>query len=80
MAAVRKATTMAPDMVEIHFWAGLSLAEDGQLDEGCRLMAQAVAKDQRWIETLNRLVAVDRLPADLAKRVEAQLTATTRRL
>jgi uncharacterized Ntn-hydrolase superfamily protein len=80
MAAVRKATTMAPDMVEIHFWAGLSLAEDGQLDEGCRLMAHAVAKDKRWIETLNRLVAVDRLPADLAKRVEAQLTATTRRL
>lgn len=80
MAAVRRATTMAPDMVEIHFWAGLSLAEDGQLDEGCRLMAHAVAKDKRWIETLNRLVAVDRLPADLAKRVEAQLTATTRRL
>jgi len=75
-----QAVKLAPDMVEIHFWTGLSLAQEGRLDEGCRLMAHAVAKDKRWIETLNRLVAVDRLPAEVAKKVEAQLTATTRRL
>ncbi len=74
-----EAVKLAPEMVEIHFWSGLSLAEAGQLDEGCRLMAGAVAKDRRWIETLHRLVAVDRLNADLATKVEAQLTATTPR-
>jgi uncharacterized Ntn-hydrolase superfamily protein len=79
LASLRKATTMAPEMVEIQFWAGLSLAEEGELDEGCRLMAIAVAKDRRWIETLHRLVAVDRVSADLAAKVEAQLTAVTRR-
>jgi len=38
-----------------------------------------VAKDKRWIETLHRLVAVDRLSADLASQVEARLTSTSRR-
>jgi uncharacterized Ntn-hydrolase superfamily protein len=75
LEALRKATTMAPEMVEIQFWAGLSLAEEGHLDEGCELMMHAVKKDRRWIETLHRLVAVDRLKADLAERVEAHLTA-----
>jgi uncharacterized Ntn-hydrolase superfamily protein len=72
---LRKATTMAPDMVEIQFWAGLSLAEEGHFEEGCELMMHAVKKDRRWIEALHRLVAVDRLEADLAQRVETQLSA-----
>lgn len=75
LETLRKATVMAPEMVEIQFWAGLSLAEEGELDEGVALMAHAVAKDRRWIETLHRLVAVDRLKADLAASVESQLTA-----
>ncbi|HEV2140199.1 MAG TPA: DUF1028 domain-containing protein [Candidatus Dormibacteraeota bacterium] len=76
---IRRATRMAPEMVEIQFWAGLTLAEAGELDEGCALMMRAVQKDGRWIETLHRLVAVDRLNKDLAARVEAQLTASSRR-
>jgi uncharacterized Ntn-hydrolase superfamily protein len=75
MEALRKATAMAPEMVEIQFWAGLSLAEEGELNEGVALMARAVAKDRRWIETLHRLVAVDRLQPDLVATVESQLTA-----
>lgn len=75
LQTLRKATAMAPEMVEIQFWAGLSLAEEGHLDEGVTLMARAVAKDRRWIETLHRLVAVDRLKEDLARKVESQLTA-----
>jgi uncharacterized Ntn-hydrolase superfamily protein len=75
LETLRKATKMAPDMVEIQFWAGLSLAEEGHLEEGCELMMHAVKTDRRWIETLHRLVAVDRLKADLAQRVEAQLSA-----
>jgi uncharacterized Ntn-hydrolase superfamily protein len=80
LAALHKATELAPEMVEIQFWAGLSLAEEGKLEEGCRLMGRAVAKDRRWIETLNRLVAADRLSADLASRVEAELAAAPHRL
>ncbi len=73
--ALRQATAMAPEMEEIQFWAGLSLAEEGMLEEGCDLMMRAVRKDRRWIETLNRLVAVDRLSADVAEKVEERLKA-----
>ncbi len=75
-----EATKLAPEMVEVQFWTGLSLAEEGRLDEGCRLMARAVAKDRRWTETLHRLVAVDRVSADLVAKIEAQLTASSGRL
>ncbi|HKC20110.1 MAG TPA: DUF1028 domain-containing protein [Candidatus Dormibacteraeota bacterium] len=75
MEALHTAIAMAPEMVEIQFWAGLSLAEEGHLDEGCELMMRAVRKDPRWIETLHRLVAVDRLKPELAEKVETQLTA-----
>lgn len=79
-AKLQNAIDLAPDMVEIYFWGGLSIAQAGDLDEGCKLMSRAVAKDRRWIETIHRLVAVDRIPADLAAEVDARLTAGASRL
>jgi uncharacterized Ntn-hydrolase superfamily protein len=76
---IEEAIRLAPEMVEIHFWGGLSIAQAGELDAGCRMMARAVAKDPRWIETLHRLVAVDRLPKDLAAQIETRLTANAKR-
>ena len=78
-ARLQEAVALAPEMVEIHFWGGLSMAQQGMLDAGCALMMKAVEKDRRWIETLHRLVASDRLPADIARDVEARLTSTVRR-
>ena len=71
---------LAPDMEELAFWAGLQIAMAGDIDRGCTLIARAVAKDQRWIETMHRLAMVDRMPADLAKTIEARLTARSPRL
>ena len=71
---------LAPEMVELKFWTGLDMAEKGDLDGGCALMADAVRKDRRWIETLNRLVAVDRLSAETARAVQARLAAGSPRL
>lgn len=71
---------LAPEMVELKFWTGLGMAEEGDVDGGCALMAEAVRKDRRWIETLSRLVAVDRLSAETARALEARLAATARRL
>ena len=82
-AAVRKrleAIAIAPQLIEMRFWTGLSLAETGDLDEGCKLIAEAVNKDRRWLETIQRLVMADRLPAELAAAVEARLAANTARL
>jgi uncharacterized Ntn-hydrolase superfamily protein len=72
---LREALKLAPEMVEISFWGGLGMAQNGQVDAGCELMQTAVRKDRRWIETLHRLVASDRLASDLASQIEARLTA-----
>ena len=63
-----------PELVEIGFWAGLSLAEAGDLDGAAALMAPAVRKDARWIETVNRIVRAGRIPQALADSVIAKLT------
>lgn len=80
LGALRGATEMAPDMVEIQFWAGLSLAEEGRLDEGAELMMRAVRKDRRWIETVNRLVSAGQITSELASQVESRLTSMSGRL
>ena len=74
-----EALRLAPEMVELSFWGGLGMAQNGMLDAGCDLMMTAVRKDPRWIETLNRLVASDRLTGDLAAQIQAKLTATAAR-
>lgn len=71
------AIVMAKDLVEIRFWTGLEMATNGDMDRGCELMAEVVReKGDRWVETLRRLVMVDRVPADLARAIEARLAAT----
>ena len=72
-----EAIRIAPEMVEIRFWTGLDMAMAGDMDGGCRLMAEVVReKGVRWMETLRRLAMVDRVPADVAAAIEARLAAT----
>jgi uncharacterized Ntn-hydrolase superfamily protein len=71
---------IAPELEELAFWAGVSMAETGDLDGGCELIARALQKDSRWIETIHRLVAVDRIKPELAASIEARLAASARRL
>jgi uncharacterized Ntn-hydrolase superfamily protein len=78
-ARLQQAVTLAPEMVEISFWGGLGMAQAGQLDAGCEMMMTAVRKDRRWIETLDRLVQSDRLPAELAQQIESRLTSNAAR-
>ena len=75
----REAMALAPEMVELRFWTGLSMAEMGRLDEGCRLIAEAADKNQRWIETIRRLVAAERISQELAGAIDTPLAAATRR-
>jgi len=72
---LQEALRLAPEMVEISFWGGLGMAQAGMVDEGCELMMVAVRKNRRWIETINRLVASDRLPGELAEQIKSTLTA-----
>jgi uncharacterized Ntn-hydrolase superfamily protein len=75
-AMAAEAIRIAPEMAEIRFWTGLEMASNGDMDRGCELMAGVVReKGERWVETLRRLVIVDRVPAELAEAIEARLAA-----
>jgi uncharacterized Ntn-hydrolase superfamily protein len=74
-AKLQEALALAPEMEEIAFWGGLGMAQAGMLDAGCELMMRAVEKDRRWIEAINRLVAAERVPAEVARDIRARLTA-----
>lgn len=79
-AAFEHALSIAPDMVELAFWGGLSMAQAGNLDRGCELMMRAVRKDRRWIETVNRLVPTGQVTAELASQIGARLTSSAAHL
>ena len=80
LTKLKEAIEIAPEMVELRFQAGISFAQAGDLDGGCVLIADAVRKDSRWLETLHRLVMVDRISQDLAAAIEARLAAAPQRL
>jgi uncharacterized Ntn-hydrolase superfamily protein len=71
----REAFELAPEIVELRFWAGLAKATAGDLDGGTALIGEAVRQDGRWAETLRRLATVDRVPAQLAASIEARLAS-----
>ena len=74
---LKEALDLAPENIEIRFWAGLTIATSGDMDRGCALMGEVVRQDSRWLETLRRLVAVDRVSAELASAIETKLAART---
>jgi uncharacterized Ntn-hydrolase superfamily protein len=79
-AKLREAVAIAPELVELRFWAGITFAQGGDLDGGCALIADAVRKDSRWLETIQRLVMVDRLSGELAASIMARLAAAAQRI
>jgi len=70
-----EAMALAPDNVELRFWAGIATAQAGDVEGGAKLIAVAVHEDRRWLETIRRLVAADRLSADQAASLESRLSA-----
>jgi uncharacterized Ntn-hydrolase superfamily protein len=71
----REAFELAPEIVELRFWAGLAKATAGDVDGGTALIGEAVRQDGRWVETLRRLATVERVPAQLAASIEARLAS-----
>jgi uncharacterized Ntn-hydrolase superfamily protein len=63
----REASAMAPGNHELRFWAGLGLAQAGELDAGVREVRAAIAEQRGWRDLLARL------PAELAPSAAAVL-------
>ncbi len=70
-----QAFELAPDNVELKFWAGVATAHAGDIDEGAELIAEAVREDRRWLETMRRLVGIERLTAEQVAQLETRVTA-----
>ncbi len=76
---LREAIGIAPEMIEIRFMAGVTMATAGDLEGGCALIAEVLRQDGRWLETLRRLVAADLVPAKVASAIEAHPTLANAR-
>jgi len=55
---------MAPEVYEIAFWVGVSLANAGRIDEALPLLAKSYEGEPRLRELITRLPAVELLPQD----------------
>jgi uncharacterized Ntn-hydrolase superfamily protein len=54
-ALYRRAAEMAPQSEELRFWAGLGAAQLGDVEEGVRLVSEAISIQPGWRELLERL-------------------------
>jgi len=72
-AAHRRAIEIAPEVVQLRFFAGLVLAGEGEWDEALALLREAIEAEPRWEITLPRLVPAGRLSPELAAEVAARL-------
>jgi uncharacterized Ntn-hydrolase superfamily protein len=50
-----RASELAPESRELRFWAGLGVAQAGELDAGVELVRAVIAEDPAWAELLSRL-------------------------
>ena len=73
IAKLQEALAIAPEMVELRFMAGVTMAGAGDLDGGCALIAEAVRKNGRWVEALHRFAAVDLVRPEVVSAIEARL-------
>lgn len=78
MKAYEEAMKLAPDVVELQFWAAVSMYTNGREREGLALFKRVFARERRWIDLVPRLAKVGLFPDDAKKiaEVTAQGAAT----
>jgi hypothetical protein len=78
--AYAEAAKLAPDVVELQFWAAVSMVTKGPKAEGLALFREVFAKEPRWVPLVPRLVKAGLFPDDraLLDEVAAQAPGTKR--
>jgi uncharacterized Ntn-hydrolase superfamily protein len=64
-----EAARLAPQVIELQFWAALSMYTNGREDEARAIFRRVFAAERRWAALLPRLAEVDLFPKD-AKKIE----------
>jgi uncharacterized Ntn-hydrolase superfamily protein len=72
MKAYEDAARLAPEVVELQFWAALTMYTNGRESEGLKLFREVFSHERLWIDLIPRLAKVGLFPDDPAKIQEVQ--------
>jgi uncharacterized Ntn-hydrolase superfamily protein len=70
--AYEEAMKMAPDVVELQFWAAVSMYTNGREADALKLFRQVFAREKQWVDLVPRLAKAGLFPADEKKISEVQ--------
>ncbi len=70
-----QAMKLAPDVVELGFWAAVSMYTNGREAEALKLFRQVFAREARWVPLIARLPKAGLFPDDAKKVTEVQAQA-----
>jgi uncharacterized Ntn-hydrolase superfamily protein len=65
--AYAEAMKLAPDVVELRFWAAVTMYTNGQVAPAKEIFRDVFAKESRWVDLVPRLAKVGLFPDDAAK-------------
>ena len=71
-----EAMKLAPDVVELQFWAAVSMYTNGRQAEALPLFRQVFAQEARWVPLVPRLPKAGLFPDDPKQIAEVQAQAT----
>ena len=75
MRAYEQAMKLAPDVVELQFWAAVSMYTNGRQAEALPLFRKVFAREARWVPLVARLPQAGLFPDDPGKVAEVQAQA-----
>jgi uncharacterized Ntn-hydrolase superfamily protein len=78
MKAYEAAMKLAPDVVELQFWAAVSMYTNDRKQEGLALFRKVFARERRWIDLVPRLAKAGLFPNDAKQIAEVQAQGGTR--
>ena len=67
LGAYEQAAKLAPEVVELQFWAAVSMYTNRRENEARAIFRRVFAKERRWVDVIPRLARVGLFPDDPAK-------------
>jgi uncharacterized Ntn-hydrolase superfamily protein len=72
LKAYTEAAKLAPDVIELQFWAAVSMYTNGREAEALKLFREAFSREKQWVDLIPRLAKVGLFPDDPKKIEEVQ--------
>jgi uncharacterized Ntn-hydrolase superfamily protein len=72
MKAYEESAAMAPEVIELQFWAALTMYTNGREAEALKLFRSVFSHERQWVDLIPRLAKVGMFPDDPKKIEEVQ--------